>query len=117
MTDDYKDLQERMDNPPLSWCPKGIPDGFDAAKCIEERQVFGTIESIEERTSTFGPYRMVVVIDGSGRRIQLAGLGTVLVKRFASVEVGQRLGVRFDGTKPSSVEGAEDYDDYNVVVG
>jgi len=113
----YKDLQERMDNPPLSWCPQGIPDGFDPDKCITGAEIFGTIEAIEDRQSTFGPWRMVVVIDAQDRRVGIAGLGNVLVKRFATLEVGQRIGVRYLGRKPSSIEGAEDYYDYSVVVG
>lgn len=117
MADEYDDLRERLDNPPLSWCPTGVPDGLDPERCIESTEVFGTIESIEDRISDFGTYRMIVVIDPKGQRVQIAGLGTVLMKRFASLEPGQRLAVRYLGTHASSTPGQADYHDYTVAVG
>ena len=117
MTDQFKDLADRLDNPPLSWCPKGVPDGLDAERCIVSNEIYGTIESIEDRQSDFGPYRMIVVIDGTDRRVQIAGLGTVLVKRFSALQIGQRIGVRYLGEHASSTQGFEAYDDYTVAVG
>ena len=59
---------------------------------------------------------MVTITEDGGRRIAIAGLGTVLDKRFQTIGIGDGLAIRYLGTKPSSVSGQADYHDYTVAV-
>ena len=114
---DTKALRDKLDNPPLSWAPRGVRGDLDADRCITDKTVVGVVDSIEDRESSFGPFKMVTIAEDGGRRIQIAGLGTVLDKRFQTLAIGDGLAVRYLGKKPSSVgEGAEDYDDYAVEI-
>lgn len=119
--EEYKDLLDRLDNPPLSWVPQSeIPDSMkdlDTTKLVRSAAVFGKVDEIDDsRTSDFGPYRVIVVEAPNGSRIAIFGLGMVLAKRLAAIEVNDRIAIRYLGTKPSRTAGQADYHDYNVAV-
>jgi hypothetical protein len=119
--EDFADLQARLDNPPRAWVPQPIiPDSLkdlDPAMIVRQVSVFGVVDEIDDtRTSDFGGYRYIVLAQPDGTRVGVAGLGQVLAKRIAGLEVGDRVAIRYEGRKPSKVAGQEDYHDYNVAV-
>lgn len=119
--EEYKDLLDRLDHPPLAWVPQDkLPASMadlDAAQMVRSKAIFGQVDEIDDtRTTDYGSYRYVVIAQPDGTRIGVAGLGQVLAKRLAGVEIGDRLAIRYEGRKPSSVAGQADYHDYNVAV-
>ena len=115
MDESYEDLKARLDAPPpISWAPRGAEaSGLDPDRALESDEIFGTVDEIDERTSEFGSFLMVVLKNADGR-FGVAGLGTVLARRFETLKVGDRIGIRYLGKKPSTK--GQDYDDYIVTV-
>jgi hypothetical protein len=119
--EEYQALIDRLDNPPLSWVPQSeIPGGMadlDPAKLVRDAQVFGQVDEIDDsRVSDFGSYRVVVIERPDSSRVAIFALGMVLDKRMAGVKVGDKIAVKYLGTKPSRTPGQADYHDYNVAV-
>lgn len=117
----FEGLAERLDNPPLAWVPQTVvPDSMkdlDPKMIVRSVSVFGVVDEVDDtRESDFGAYRYVVLAQPDGTRVGVAGLGMVLAKRLAGIEVGDRIAIRYEGRKPSKVAGQEDYHDYNVAV-
>lgn len=117
----FANLADRLDNPPKAWVPQAtIPASMtdlDPAMMVRSVSVFGTVDEIDDsRTTDYGSYRYVVLAVPDGTRVGVAGLGQVLAKRLASLQIGDRVAIRYEGRKPSKVQGQEDYHDYNVAV-
>lgn len=119
--EEYKDLLDRLDHPPLAWVPQTtVPASMadlDANLMVRSPAIFGRVDEIDDsRTTDYGAYRYVVLAQPDGTRVGVAGLGQVLAKRLAALEVGDRVAIRYEGRKPSKVAGQEDYHDYNVAI-
>jgi hypothetical protein len=116
MADDFTDLFDRIDNPPKSWTPNGIPDNLDPENCVSSVEIAGTVEGVETRESEFGDFPMVILNTGEGR-VQVAAMHETLKRRLEHVQVGQRVAIRYNGRTPSKTSGHADYYDYSVAVG
>lgn len=114
--DAFREIEDVLDHPPLMWTPKGVPDDTEADKCLETDRVSGQVETIEERTGDYGPYRVIVLIRKDRSRVQVAGFGTVLAGWFNVIRPGDMVGVKYDGTVPSPTPGFKPYDNYTVAV-
>lgn len=117
----FAGLADRLDNPPLAWVPQTtVPASMadlDPKVMVRSGTVFGRVDEIDDsRTTDYGPYRYVVLAAADGTRVGVAGLGQVLAKRLAALQIGDRVAIRYEGRKPSKVAGQEDYHDYNVAV-
>jgi hypothetical protein len=114
---EFDQLDDILDHPPLMWTPKGVPDGAEADKCIVTDRVSGKVdETVEERTGDYGPYRVLVLVTKDRARVQVAGFGTVLAGWFNVVRPGDMVGVKYEGTVESPTPGYKPYDNYTVAV-
>ncbi len=109
-------LEERLDNPPKLWAPKGVPGDLDAGECIIDKTVRGIAEEKDFRSGDYGEYPVVVLVCRDKSRVRVPGFGTVLGNRLREVEVGDAVGITYLGTKPSTNPGMKDFDNYDVVV-
>ncbi len=112
----FDEIEELLDHPPLLWTPKGVPSGAEPDKCVTADRVAGVVETVETRTGDYGAYKVVVLVRKDRSRVQVAGFGTVLAGWFEVVAPGDMLGVKYEGTVPSSTPGFKDYDSYMVAV-
>lgn len=115
-TDPFVLLEERLDNPPKLWTPKGAPSDRDPDECIVEKSVKGIAEEVDLRTGEYGEYPIAILVRRDKSRVQVSGFGTVLGDRLRQVRVGDAVGITYLGTKPSTNPGMKDYDNYDVVV-
>jgi len=116
VSDDLKELEERLDNPPLIWAPKGLKKKMEADKVDQSQRVVGYVEETDTRSGDFGPYPHIIIKRADGSRVAVAGFGTVLKNRLATVQVGDAVAIAYEGQVPSSQPGMQDYDSYAVVV-
>jgi len=117
MTFDQLDqIDERLDNPPKLWTPKGVQGDLDPDECIAEKQVKGIVEEKDFRTGDYGEHPVVIVVRPDKSRVRILGYGTVLGNRLRGVEVGDAVGIKYLGTRPSNTAGMKPYDNYDVVV-
>lgn len=112
---DLDALEERQANPPRLWAPKGVPDGKEPADCVVTESVRGIVEEIDVRLGDYGYYRVLTLVQRDRSRVQVFGFGTILGKRFRTMQVGDAVGVAYNGTRPSTKTGMKDYDDFDVI--
>jgi hypothetical protein len=114
--DELDALEERLDNPPLMWAPKGLPKDGDAEKFDTAIRVVGHVEERDTRDGDYGEYPWIVVLRMVGTRVAVAGFGTILKSRLAGVVVGDAVAIDYRGTLPSNTPGFKDFDNYEVVI-
>lgn len=82
-------LEERISGPEAEpWKPE------------EGDLVIGELEEISEREGDYGPYRVITLFTDSGDVWNVAGFGTVLAGKFASLsdsDLGCRVAVKYIG--------------------
>ncbi len=111
-SDPFEQLQERLDNPADPWyweADETAPENAIVAKSIS-----GLVEHIEERTSDYGPYPFVVITTRDGKRVSVAGLGTVLTRALANLAPGDMVAIQYLGLEPSKKPGLNDYANFAV---
>jgi hypothetical protein len=114
--DAFDQIEEVLGHPPTMWTPKGVPEGAEADKCLVTNQVSGQVETVEDRSGDYGPYKVLVVVRKDRSRVQVAGFGTVLAGWFNVIRPGDMVGIKFEGSVPSPTPGYKPYDSYTVAV-
>lgn len=114
--DVYSALEDIVEHPAKKWTPKKIPEGEDPSGWIVSDRIAGVVDFIETRTGDFGEYRVIELKTKGGDRVQVAGFGTVLGAWFPVLRLGDGAAITYRGTKPASVSGHKDFDDFEVVV-
>ena len=114
--DVFSALEDVVEHPAKKWTAKAVPSGEDASEWIVSERVSGIVDYIEQREGDFGVYRVVELRQRDGSRIQVAGFGTVLAGWFEILRDGDGVAISYRGTKPASVSGHKDFDDFEVVV-
>lgn len=109
-------LEERLENPPKLWAPKGPPADMSEDEVITATSVKGIVEEVDERTGDYGTYPVVVLVQRDKTRVQVAGFGTVLGNRLKNVSAGDAVGISYLGTRESTQPGRQPYDNYDVVI-
>lgn len=77
-------------------------------------QIEGTVTSLGSYDGGYGEYPIVVVETDDGEEWAIHGLGTVLKDKLKKAEVGDSIGVRFDGERPT--KGGRTFKAYTVVI-
>lgn len=90
--------------------PKDFPD--------HPNPLIGTIVEIEELTGDYGDYQLLHVIDDNGREWRWSVFGGVAQKRVAQLKpaVGDHIGAKYLGEKPSRNYPGKTYRDWKVIV-
>jgi hypothetical protein len=114
--DAYDQIEDVLEHPPIMWTPKGVPEGAEDDKCLVTDRVSGQVETVEERTGDYGPYRVLVLVTKDRSRVQVAGFGTVLAGWFNVIRPDDMIGIKYEGSVPSPTPGYRDYDSYTVAL-
>jgi hypothetical protein len=114
--DAFDQIEDVLDHPPIMWMPKGVPSDTDEDKCLVAERVSGQVETVEDRTGDYGPYKVLVLVTKDRARVQVAGFGTVLAGWFKVIRPGDMVGIKYEGSVPSPTPGFKDYDSYTVAV-
>ena len=114
--DVFNKLEDIVEHPAKKWTPKAVPEGENPDEWIVSNRVSGIVDYLEERTGDYGPYLWTELRQKDDSRIQVAGFGTVLAGWFPLFEIGDGVAISYRGTKPASVSGHKDFDDFDVVV-
>lgn len=80
--------------------------------------VVGQVAYVSEGEGNWGPYPMLAVITRDGEGVMIHGFHTVLRNELErqDPQTGDRIAVKYMGTKPSKKEGQDPTHIYNVVV-
>jgi hypothetical protein len=115
--DQFAELEDRLDHPPLTWAPKGLVDGIDAGLQYAEPKVAGTVEQVDVWQSDYGPYPVCDLRLKDGTRVRVHGFSTVLKRRLGEIDpqVGELIGISYLGEVPSRVKGRSAYSNFSVV--
>jgi hypothetical protein len=113
-TGQLAEIQSRLDNPPRMWTPRGVPVGADADKCILDESVAGVVQSVTDQEDDYGGHRLVVLIREDRSRVSVRGFGAILQSFFSAVEVGDMIGISFEGMATPKTDGYNDYPVYRV---
>ena len=92
----------------------GVPSGLDADKCVETPSIAGVVESVEEQEDDYGGHRLVVIRCADGSRASIRGFGAILGNFFGKVEVGDAIGLEYEGEATPKTQGYSDYPVYRV---
>lgn len=114
--DAFDQIEDVLEHPPIMWTPKGVPEGAEDDKCLVTDRISGEVETVEERTGDYGPYKVLVLVRKDRSRVQVAGFGTVLAGWFNVIRPGDMVGIKFEGAVPSPTPGYKPYDSYTVAV-
>jgi len=102
-------LEERINGAePEPWIPEEAGD-----------YVIGELEEISEREGDYGPYRVVTLLAPDGGVWNVAGFGTVLSGKFASLketDIGNNVAVKFLGEAASKRPGGKPYKNWTMSV-
>ena len=116
--DPFDELEERLDNPPRDWDPRGSLKDSDTA--YRERRVIGTVE---ERETLLGMQdksyeRLIVKLRGEATRVSIRCWGAVLSSkvRAKDPQPGDRVGLEYQGSKPNSDPSLGDIELYELDV-
>ena len=93
-----------------------MPKDADPDEWVVSESVVGVVEYLEGRESEFGPYTMAELRQKSGERVQVHMFGTVLKRWGQVLRPGDGVAVTYLGTRPSTMQGGKDYDNYSVIV-
>jgi hypothetical protein len=114
--DAYAEIEDVLEHPPIMWTPKGVPEGAEDDKCLVTDRISGEVETVEDRSGDYGPYKVLVLVRKDRSRVQVAGFGTVLAGWFKVIRPGDMVGIKYEGSVPSPTPGFKDYDNYTVAV-
>jgi hypothetical protein len=114
--DVFSALEDIAAHPARKWTAKAVPKDEDASEWVVSDKVAGVVDFIETREGDFGQYRAIELKTKDGSRLAVAGFGVVLGAWFRILRVGDGLAISYRGTKPASVTGHKDFDDFEVVV-
>lgn len=105
-------------------------DADDIAKRLDEEQskefapafrfdgpgdtVAGRVTAVDSRTTDYGTYPIVTLLQKDGEEAAIHGFGTVLKDKLETVEVGQAIAVRFEGLSTS--KGGREFKNFTVAV-
>lgn len=106
-------LSERLDRPSESWRPADPKDFPD-----HPQQLVGKIVEIEEIQGDYGMYPLLYIQDDDGNEWKWSVFGGVAQGRLAKLQpkVGDRIGVRYLGEKPSKNFQGKNYRDWKIIV-
>lgn len=113
-TDPLAEIQSRLDNPPKAWCPRGVPEGMDAERCISTPSVAGVVESIDDQEDDYGGHRLITVRSADGSRVSIRGFGTILGTFFAKLEIDDAIGIEYEGEATPKTAGYSNYPLYRT---
>jgi len=114
--DVFSTLENLVEHPAKTWTARKVPEGADPDEWVVSERVAGVVEYLEERESEFGPYTMAELRLRSGERVQAHLFGTVLKKWGRVLRVGDGVAIAYLGTRPSTMQGGKDYDNFEVIV-
>lgn len=102
-------LEERINGAePEPWIPENA-----------DEYIIGELEEISEREGDYGPYRVITLLASDGSVWNVAGFGTVLSGKFASLkdsDIGCNVAVKFLGEAASKKPGGKAYKNWTVSV-
>lgn len=113
-TDPLAEIQSRLENPPKMWTPRGVPEDAEVEKCLDTTSVAGIVESIEDQEDEYDGHRLVVISCADRSRVSIRGFGTILGSFFGKVEIGDAVGIQYEGTATPRTPGYSDYPVYRV---
>jgi len=112
--DPLADIEQRLANPPKHWTPRGVPEGMDEDHCILTAAVAGIVQSITDAEDEFGGHRLVVIRRKDGSRVQIAGFGVILKDLFNRIQIGDAVGLEYEGEVTPKTPGYKDYPSYRI---
>jgi hypothetical protein len=106
-------LADRLDRPSEAWRPAD-PKEFPG----HPNPLIGTIVEIEEVEGDYGLYPLIHLRDDAGNEWRWSVFGGVAQGRIAKLEpkVGDKLGVKYLGDKPSRNFEGKKYRDWKIVL-
>jgi hypothetical protein len=114
--DVFSTLDDIVEHPAKTWTARALPKDADPKEWVVSDRVTGVVEYLEGRESEFGPYVMAELRQKSGERVQAHLFGTVLKKWGPVLRVGDGIAIAYLGTRPSTMQGGKDYDNFEVIV-
>jgi hypothetical protein len=114
--DVFSTLEDIAAHPAKTWTARALPKDADPDEWVVSESVVGVVEYTEDRQSEFGPYTMAELRQRSGERVQVHMFGTVLKRWGQVLRPGDGVAVTYLGTRPSTLQGGKDYDNYEVIV-
>jgi hypothetical protein len=114
--DVFSTLEDIAAHPAKTWTARTLPKDADPDEWVVSESVVGVVEYVEERASEFGPYTMAELRQKSGERVQVHMFGTVLKRWGQVIRPGDGVAVTYLGTRPSTLQGGKNYDNYEVIV-
>lgn len=106
-------MSDRLDRSSEAWRPADPKDFPD-----HPNPLTGTIVEIEEVEGDYGPYPLIHIRDDDGNEWRWSVFGGVAQGRVAKLRpnVGDRIGVKFLGDKPSRNYQGKTYRDWKIIV-
>jgi hypothetical protein len=114
--DVFSTLEDIAAHPAKTWTARALPKDANPDEWVVSERVAGVVEYLEQRSSEFGPYTMAELRLRSGERVQAHLFGTVLKKWGHVLRVGDGVAIAYLGTRPSTMQGGKDYDNFEVIV-